>query len=184
MNCFWGMGVAVVMSSVAYAMPPSGGETSGAPPHTKMDVGQMEGTLSKNGRPQVGKEIVIQVQQGGQILLTLPKKTDEKGQFVFKNIFKDPQYSYFLLTEDEGRVYRHGPVQLTGKQDTVKVVFAIKPENAIEMNAAPMPPESPRMMSHEKAPGQWQQQQVMSIVLAGLVLALMAYTLGRYQKKK
>lgn len=168
----------------AQGMPPGMAEATGQPPHTKMDVGQMEGTLTKDGKPQANKEIVIQVQQGGQTLLTLPKKTDENGQFIFKNIFKDPQYSYFLLTEDGGKVHRYGPVQLAAKQDTVKVAFAIKPENAAEMNAAPMPPESPRAMPHEKAPDQWQRQQMVSIVLAGLVLAGVAYTLGRYQKKK
>lgn len=179
-----GIAMMVMLMGTAYAMPPSGADASGAPPHTRMDVGQLEGTLTKNGRPQAGKEIVIQVQQGGQTLLTLPKKTDEKGQFIFKNIFRDPQYSYILLTEDEGRVYHYGPVQLTGKQDTLKVAFAIAPENAVEMNAAPMPPESPRMMPHEKAPAQWQSQQMVSIVLACLVLVVMAYALGRYRKKK
>lgn len=168
----------------AQGMPTGMAEAAGQPPHTQMDVGQLEGTLTKDGKPQGGKEIVIQVQQGGQTLLTLPKKTDEKGQFVFKNIFKDPQYSYILLTEDGGKVYRHGPLQLSGKQNALKVAFAIRPENAVEMNAQPMPPESPRMMSQGKAPGQWQQQQTVTIVLAGLVLAIMAYALGRYQKKK
>lgn len=168
----------------AESLSPGMAEAAGLPPHTKMEVGQMEGTLTKDGKPQAGKEVVIQVQQDGQIILTLPKKTDEKGQFVFKNIFKDPQYSYLLMTEDDGKTYRHGPLQLSGKQDTLKVVFAIKPEAAADMNAAPMPPESPRATSHGKAPDQWQQQQTVSVFLAGLVLALMAYALGRYQKKK
>lgn len=169
----------------AQGMPPMNAEASGQTmPHSEMKVGQFEGTLIKNGKPQAGKEIVIQVKQGGQVLLTLPKKTDDKGQFVFKNIFKDPQYSYLLMTEDEGKLYRHGPLQLTEKQDSLKVTFTIKPENAADMNAEPMAPESPRAMPHDKAPDQWQQQQTVSLVLAGLVLALVAYTLGRYQKKK
>lgn len=174
------------LASWAYAqgMPPGMAEAAGQPPHSKIEVGQLEGTLTKDGKPQAGKEIVIQVQQGGQTLLSLPKKTDEKGQFVFKNIFKDPQYSYLLLTEDDGKVYRHGPLQLGSKQNSLKVAFAIRPENAVEMNAPSMPPESPRMMSQGKAPGQWQREQMVTIVLAGLVLVVMAYVVGRYQKKQ
>lgn len=149
-----------------------------------MEVGQLEGTLTKDGKPQAAKEIVIQVMQGEQVLLTLPKKTDEKGQFVFKNIFKDPQYSYILLTEDDGKVYRHGPLQLTGKQNVLKVVFAIKPEAAVDVGAQSLAPDNPRAMPHGKAPDQWQQQQTVSIILAALVLAFMAYALGRYKKKK
>lgn len=168
----------------AQGMPPMPAGDAAQPPHSKMEVGQLEGTLTKNGKPQAGKEVVIQVQQGGQVLLTLPKKTDEKGQFIFKNIFKDPQYSYTLMTEDDGKVYRHGPLQLTGKQTTLKVAFAIKPEAAADLHAEPMPPESPRAMPHNKAPDQWEQQKTVSVLLAGLVLALMAYALGRHQKKK
>lgn len=168
----------------AQGMPPMSAGDASQPPHSKMEVGQLEGTLTKNGKPQAGKEIVIQVQQGGQVLLTLPKKTDEKGQFIFKNIFKDPQYSYTLMTEDEGKVYRHGPLQLTGKQTSLKVAFAIKPDAEVDTNAVSPPPDGQHGMSHEKAPNQWEQQQTVSIVLAGLVLALMAYALGRYQKKK
>lgn len=168
----------------AQGMPPIASDSAAQPPHSKMETGQLEGTLTKDGKPQAGREIVIQVQQGGQVLLTLPKKTDGKGQFIFKNIFKDPQYSYILLTEDDGKIYRHGPLQLTGKQDALKVVFAIKPEAVVDMDSQPMAPDNPRAMSHGKAPDQWQQQQTISIVLAGLVLAIMAYALGRYQKKK
>lgn len=159
-------------------------EAAGQAPHSKLEVGQLEGTLVKNGRPLAGKDVVIQVEQDGQTLLTLPKKTDEQGQFVFKNIFKDPQYRYFLLTEYEGKVYRHGPLQLLGKQESLKTVFAITPDKMVEMSAEPLPPESPRAAPSMKPEGQWQHYQVVAVLLAVMVLVVLAYNLGRYQRKK
>lgn len=174
----------LMVSSIAFAMPPAGTDAAAMPPHSKTEVGEIHGTLTKDGKPQSGKQVVIQVQQDGQTLLTLPKTTGPKGEFVFKNIFRDPQYSYTLLTEDDGKIYQEGPLKLTAKQDVLKVRFEIKHEHSAEMNADALPPESPRMMPHGKAEGQWQQQQMTSIVLSAIVLIILAYAFGRYQRKK
>jgi hypothetical protein len=174
----------LVMGVQAQAMPGMGAPADGQPPHSQVEVGRIEGTLLKDGKPQAGKDVVIQVEQGGQTLLTLPKKTDEKGQFVFKNIFKDPQYHYFLLAEDGGKVYRHGPLQLTGKQESLKTIFALTPEHVVEMGGEPLPPESPRAAPVAKLQGQWEHYQVVTIFLSVLILVVMAYSVGRYQRKK
>lgn len=164
--------------------PPGMAEAAGMPPHSNVQVGEIHGTLIKNGKPQANKQVVIQVQQEGQVLLSLPKQTDAKGEFVFKNIFKDPKFSYMLLTEDDGKSFHNGPIQLSPKQDVVKVKFEISPDKMAEMNAEAMPPESPRAMPHNKAPQQWQNQQMTAIVLSALVLIILAFAFGRYQRKK
>lgn len=173
----------LLVSSAAFAMPPAGDE-AGAPPHSKTEVGEIHGTLMKEGKPQAGKQVVIQVQQNGQTVLTLPKTTGAKGEFVFKNIFRDPQYSYTLLAESDGKIYHEGPLTMPAKQDVLKVRFDLNPEHSTEMNAESLPPESPRMAPHAKAPNQWQGQQLTSIILGALVLIVLAYALGRYQRKK
>lgn len=174
----------LVFSSLSFAQPPGMADAAGQPPHSKMQVGEIHGTLLKDGKPQAGKQVVIQVQQDGQILLTLPKTTGPKGEFVFKNIFRDPQYSYTLLTEEGGKIYQEGPLQMTAKQEVLKVRFEIAHVHSAEMNAESLPPESPRMMAQGKAPDQWQQQQMTSIVLSAIVLIILAYVFGRYQRKK
>lgn len=170
-----------------FAMVAIVGSVNAMPPEMagKMQVGEIRGTLIKEGKPQSGQQVVIQVQQNGQTLLTLPKTTDAKGEFIFKNIFRDPQYSYTLLAEAAGVVYRNGPLHLSGKQEVLKVRFELVPKNAVDMAAEPLPPESPRMEhSHEKVAGQWQQQQLTSIILSAMVLIALAYAAGRYQRKK
>ncbi len=159
-------------------------EAAGMPPHSKAQVGEIHGTLVKDGKPQANKQVRIQVQQDGQILLELPKQTDAKGDFVFKNIFKDPKFSYIILTEDEGKTFHNGPIQLSPKQDVATIKFEITPDKMVEMNAEPMPASSPRAMPQAKAPQQWQNQQMTSIVLSAIVLILLAFAFGRYQRKK
>jgi hypothetical protein len=172
----------ILIVGSAFAMPPSASPDQ--PPHSKMQVGEIHGTLLKDGKPQAGKQVVIQVQQDGQTLLTLPKTTGPKGEFVFKNIFRDPQYSYTLLTEEDGKIYHEGPLKMGAKQEVLKVRFEITHQHSAEMSADALPPESPRMMPQGKVQGQWQQQQLTSILLSAGVLVVLAYALGRYQRKK
>lgn len=165
--------------------PPGMAAAAGLGPHSKVQVGEIHGTLVKEGKAQGNKQVAIQVLKDGQTLLTLPKQTDEKGNFIFKNIFMDPQFSYVILTEDSGKVYHVGPMTMPAKQDVLNVRFDMKSENADAMNAEPLPPSSPRDMPAEtSAPKQWQNQQMTAIILSALVLVLLAYALGRYQRRK
>lgn len=178
-----GIGLIIALGQ-AEAMPPA---ADGAqPPHTQMAVGEIHGTLLKDRTPQAGKQVVIQVQQDGQTLLTLPKTTGPKGEFVFKNIFRDPKYSYTLMAESDGKIYSKGPLKMGVSQEVMKLQFELTPQNEISMNEdQALPPESPRSgHTHEKMTGQWQQQELTSMILSAGVLVVLAYALGRYQRKK
>jgi len=92
------------MAEVAKQVSPHSGQA--------VETGVIEGVLKNGNKPLAGAKVMIEVVEMGEVILTLPKTTDEKGAYTFKNIFKTPDFAYSVSTEFEGKVYRAGPVSL------------------------------------------------------------------------
>lgn len=98
------------------------------PPHETpgLETGEIVGTLfyiDKKGvkKPLGSHKVAIVVFQNNQRVLMLHKDTNEKGIFGFKNIFKNPAYSYALGVLYEGKPYLLGSLQLK-KDESKRVV--------------------------------------------------------------
>lgn len=155
-------------------------------PLGNIPVGVLQGVLQKDGRPLANHLVIIQVRQGGEQVLTLPKTTDAHGRFEFKNIFRDPQFAYTLFTESDGKVYKLPPLTPTAAQEKYSVTFAIGPETlAGELSASEtLPANSPRMAEPVKQAGEWQWHQLSAILLSCAVLVVLAYQWGKFKGRK
>ncbi|QQR81346.1 MAG: hypothetical protein IPJ69_04235 [Deltaproteobacteria bacterium] len=114
------------MGSMPQGMPPMGQ----MPQFQGMKTGVFNGTLvtkeaSGKKTPVVGQTVVILVFQNGQRMLMLNKKTDEKGQFQFKNIFIDPSFSYQIGTMWNQNLYVIPELHLEENQKEKKIEFLI-----------------------------------------------------------
>ncbi|PIR19856.1 MAG: hypothetical protein COV45_09395 [Deltaproteobacteria bacterium CG11_big_fil_rev_8_21_14_0_20_47_16] len=147
-------------------------------PLGKIPVGVLTGVLTKEGKPLANYPLVIQVQQSGQTVLTLPKNTDANGTFEFKNIFRAPEFSYSVFSEDAGKVYRYGPFAM--KDAKLKISFAISAKTEIgEM------PSQPKAAASEPVPekGEWVWYQVVALLMLGAVLGALGTVIVNRRRK-
>jgi hypothetical protein len=94
------------------------------PPHEAgaVETGIITGTLLKDGKSPMGGQIVtLEILNGHQLILTLPKQTDAKGSYQFKNIFMSPDFSYAVSAEFEGKIYRAGFISLKSGEKSKKL---------------------------------------------------------------
>ncbi len=155
-------------------------------PLGNIPIGVLSGVLKKDGQPLANHLVIIQVRQGGEQVLTLPKTTDAQGQFEFKNIFRDPQFAYTLFSESDGKVYKLPPLTPSAAREKYAVTFEIGPATlAGELSASEtMPANSPRMNEPVKQAGEWQWHQLSAIFLSCGVLIVLAYQLGKFRGRK
>lgn len=119
-------------------------------PHTQgIEMGEIEGTLftlDKKGKktPLSGNKVAIIVFRNGQRILMLDKTTDQKGVFTFKNIFKDPSYSYALGALFEDIPYLFSPIQLSEKEDKKVVSFQVGAGSPYKMEGMPDQGQGPQ----------------------------------------
>lgn len=93
-------------------------------------TGVIEGTVfSVNDKgqktPVLGQEITMIIFNEGQQVLMLKKTTDEKGQYVFKNIFHDQAFAYGFGTMYEENLYVFPRLSLGPDEDSKKIDFQV-----------------------------------------------------------
>ena len=100
-RCWMLVFVFIIMISVnlyAQEMPHEGEES---------ETGVITGSLLKDGKvPMPGHMVTLEILKGRQLVLKIPKPTDQNGKFTFKNIFQTPDFKYSVSTELEGKMYR------------------------------------------------------------------------------
>ena len=113
---------ALTLAMTSFAQPAQ------KPPHEAgaVETGVITGTLLKDGKGPLGEHVVtLEILSGHQLILTLPKKTDAKGAYQFKNIFMSPDFSYAISTEFEGKTYRAGFVSLKNGEKNKQLDLAV-----------------------------------------------------------
>ncbi len=90
-------------------------------PHEAMTnvTGVINGTLLENKKPITNHLVNLEILEGHQLVLSIPKKTDMKGGYSFKNIFRSKDFSYSISTEYSGKLYRTDFISL-GKDEEVR----------------------------------------------------------------
>lgn len=76
-------------------------------------------------KPVSGQEITMLIFNEGQQVLMLKKITDEKGGFVFKNIFQNQSFAYGFGTLFEEKLYVFPRFSLGTGEDVRKIDFQI-----------------------------------------------------------
>lgn len=148
-------------------------------------------------KPMGGQSIALMVFQNGQRILVLDKNTDEKGNFVFGNIFKDSSYTYALGYMREQELYVMPDLQIKPGGVDLNVQFIIGAGSPYriaqeEMNQAMNASQGENggvdlgMSSSAggaasfSAMGKWADSyQTLALVLSGLVLLLSFYFAAR-----
>lgn len=120
----------LIFSPAAMAQDPS----NAMPPIQGMEVGLLQGNLfveKTPGKKEVLPDFVValMVFQDGKRILMLDKKTDAKGFFEFKNIFKDPAYTYTVGTIYEDMLYLIPNLTLKKEDKVLKVDFVVGPKS-------------------------------------------------------
>ena len=168
----------ILLSLPLYAEPIS---TS---PHQKATVesGIITGTLLKEGRePLAGYEVRLEILQQHNLILSIPKPTDEKGQFQFKNIFQSPDFMYAVSTEYEDMTYRTDFVSLK-KGEQVRKLNLIVGKSAKQ--GPQLPPTMPEEMTKPHAKSMLQKIGTDEYKLIAVILSLVAVGYALYRRKK
>lgn len=162
------------------AMPPQK-----SPHETKaVETGVITGRLLKDGKtPLAGKTVVLEIFQGGGLVLAIPKQTDPSGRYIFKNIFRTPEFEYSVSAGHDGKTYRTDLVTLAREEKERLLDLAV---GAGAKEAAPLPPEPPlpdeehvsggEMHQHHKDTGQYK--------LLAVLLSIGAIGYAIYRRKK
>lgn len=172
----------LTLASATHAMPPS------ESPHkaSAIETGVITGKLLKDGKaPLAGETVVLEIFQGGSLVLAIPKQTDAAGRYEFKNIFQTPEFEYAISSELDGKTYRTDLVSLKkGEKERVLNLTA----GAGAKEAAPLPPPPPlqppdeekghstEMHRHYKDTGQYK--------LLAILLSIGAIGYAIYRRKK
>lgn len=160
------------------------------PPHEAgaVETGVITGTLLKDGKGPLGEHVVtLEILSGHQLILTLPKKTDAKGAYQFKNIFMSPDFSYAISTEFEGKTYRAGFVSLKNGEKNKQLDLAV---GAGAKEGIPLPPpideETGQMMGgseipheHGVAKKKLNEYQLLAIILS---IGVIGYAVWRKRR--
>ncbi len=182
-NCFlW------ISSSLALlAMTTAHAQDVKMPHGTDIATGIITGKLLKDGKPALGgHQVVLEILNGHKVVLTIPKPTDNNGNYQFKNIFKSPEFAYSVSTEFEGKTYRTDFISL-GEKDSKKVVDLIVGAGAKEGPALPPPMDEKTMM--EGDPGDSEHtcshgRKFSDYQLLAIALAIAAVGYAIYQRKR
>ncbi|MBI2341256.1 MAG: hypothetical protein HYU98_00780, partial [Deltaproteobacteria bacterium] len=136
-TCF--LGIASSLMLLAMTAHSFAQSTQKAPHEANaVETGVITGTLLKDGKSPLGGHIVtLEILNGHQLILTLPKQTDTKGSYQFKNIFQSPEFSYAVSTEFEGKTYRTNFVSLKEGEKSKKLDIAV---GSSAKEGPPLPP--------------------------------------------
>ncbi|OGQ07526.1 MAG: hypothetical protein A3G32_01220 [Deltaproteobacteria bacterium RIFCSPLOWO2_12_FULL_40_28] len=171
-----------------------------------MEMGRLEGDLfaiDSTGEKKFlpNHEVMIKVYRQNDELLSLNKHTDEKGHFIFKNIFKDPAFEYALGFYHEGQLFVINGLKLEKGKDAINVDFRVGegspylvPEEIINaqmeqqaasqgMSGMPAGQASP---AKKTASGSLKQspQKVVALFLFLVVLVVFLYLMKRQLSKR
>lgn len=159
-----------------------------------MEMGQLEGdlfALEDSGKKKFlpNHEVMIKVFQQDQELLALHKTTDEKGHFVFKNIFKDPSFIYALGFFHDNQLFVMDGLKLDKAQDTLKVDFRVGagspylvPEEVVNQGKGQVKkmPSSDSGQVSKKVSGLWKEpHQKVALILSLAVVGVFLYIVQR-----
>lgn len=109
-------------------------EATQMPPHAMPDVptGIVLGRLvlvdeNQKKTPLPGANVGIMVFHRGERVLMLDKTSDDQGNFIFKNIFRDPDYAYSLGSIYQDVLYVFPRFSLAPDQSEHQVEFLVGP---------------------------------------------------------
>ena len=122
------------LSSALSQQPP-------ASPHAKdaAQTGIISGVLLKDGKtPLANYHVRLEIFEGHDLILQIPKLTDSKGAYQFKNIFQTPEFSYSISTEYEKIIYRTDFVSLKHGENLRTLNLAVG-QGAKEAPPLPVP---------------------------------------------
>lgn len=158
-------------------------------------MGQLVGQIFtyKDGvkTPVPKLEVALIAFQGEKELLKLHKPVSEKGEFTFKNIFRDPQFYYIIGTVYEGKMYVYDRISLAASQEEYEVELQVGPGSPYEMVMPDSVPENsqtptasdqsmPFVATNQTAPLSVkgfasQPHQKVSLLLVGIVFVFCGY---------
>ena len=170
----------LLCSAVAYAQPMK-------PPHDTGSVatGVIAGTLLKDGKtPLVGHTVTLEILSGHNLILTLPKETDVKGAYLFKNIFQSPEFSYAISTSFESKTYRTDFISLKKGEKTHKLNLMV---GAGVSEGPSLPPPIDDEKDIQRTGGEhthMHKRALNEYQMLAIILAVAAVGYAVYQRKK
>lgn len=178
-----------------------GGPPMMLPPHAQTGVvtGVIEGEVfyrDPGKKPLAGEKVVMLVKRGEEQVLILSKQTDAGGRFQFKNIFKDPLFTYSFAIIFEEQLYVIPHLSLPAAEEKKFLSFEVGPTSKYGVTTPP--PESmapsPEGLSAMPPPSstvdasftvsRWESHTPQRIALAlSIVVALLALNFSLRRKE-
>jgi hypothetical protein len=156
-------------------------------PHEEeaVETGTITGTLLKDSKtPLPGATVILEILRGQQLVLTIPKQTDQKGRYQFKNIFQTPDFSYAISTKLGAKVFRTEFVSL-GKDEKSRKLDLVVGAGGKEGQALPSPmPPAAGMSSGQGREPHVHKTGLNEYQMAAIVLSILAAAFAIYQRRK
>lgn len=119
--------------------------------------------LGADGLPVKRHLVTLNILRRGNVILTIPKWTDDQGLYNFKNIFQSLDFSYGISAEYKGQTYRSELISLKPGEESRKLDLFIGGEEVA-------------VHKHEKSTSEY---KFLAIILS---IAAIGYAL--YQKRR
>lgn len=134
--------------------------------------------------------VALMVHEDGKQVLMLDKKTNEKGEFEFKNIFRDPRFQYALGTSYNDQLYVITGLSLGEDEESREIDFLVGGVSPYLVDLEELHSQGagsssvdvgmPSSVLLQKAPfsvegGILYPYQKIALALCGMVLSLAAY---------
>ncbi len=156
-----------------------------------MEMGELRGTVwvsdtEGNKKPLSHSEVALVVFHKGEQVLALHKPSDANGEFVFKNIFKDPSFEFAIGVLYEDSPYVMEGLHLEPYQDFLAVDLQVGegspylvPQNIVQEELKTdlnMPPPSSTVKGSFSVSKAWgEPHQKMALFLSAMVVILALY---------
>lgn len=134
--------------------------------------------------PLTQQQVSLIVFNNNQQVLMLEKTTDQNGHFHFKNIFRDPAFSYGLGLSYNNDLFVYPRFQLDKNEAIKKIEFQVGTGSPYQRNLESMMKQRPAATLDRDSFTNWQKFfQGFAILLLVLTVIFSAYFLGKRAKK-
>lgn len=103
------------------------------PPHAKIPMGALAGTLQAGDELLRSTPFTVEVRHGEQIVVSVQKQTDAQGKFELHNVLSHPELAYYVLATLDGIAYRSAPIHVKPAENRTGVLLTLMPDT---LNAA------------------------------------------------
>lgn len=150
-------------------------------------TGVLVGTVIKGKSVPLGEQsVALEIFHRGRPVLTIPKRTGADGSYQFKNIFRNPDFSYVISTSYNGTTHRTKPASLGMDEDSITLNLDVSatpstPTTPATPSAVAKPPHGKYLM-RKKGGWPFTGYQTLAIILSIIAIGGAVYVVRKRKR--